>query len=83
MQQSNRDTFLLNSYHGDFCDSAYIKYLYDNTFGNDDGGFLWKFAELELVTVVEGAKVFVQATYFLEGDGIRIRLLETYRACHP
>ena len=72
VHQDDRDTFVMDSFHSDFSASAYIKTLYSNTFGNSDGGFSWKLAELELVTVVECAKVFVQGTYFLEGDGLTI-----------
>ena len=72
VHREHRETFLFNSFHGEFCDSAYIKHMYSATFDNSDNGRAWQKSELELVAVAEGGRPFVQATYFLEGDGLVI-----------
>ena len=72
INRAHRDDFLISNINGDFSYSAYLKKLYALTVQNDDGGIDWKYAELELTTVVEVARVFVQGTYFLEGYGLLI-----------
>ena len=76
LHQSERDAYVMQGIHGEFKNSAYLKTINSRTFDNNDHGLTWKLAELELLAVVEGAKVFVQGTYFLEGDGLII--LYTY-----
>ena len=72
VHREHRETFLFNSFHGEFCDSAYIKHMYSATFDNSDNGRAWQKSELELVAVAEGGRPFVQATYFLEDEGLVI-----------
>ena len=44
--------------------------MYEFTFDNQDDGEAWELAELELVCCVEAGRPFVQASYFLEEDGL-------------
>ena len=62
-----RDTFILDGYNGEFSDSKHMQKLYKCTFGAQDD--TPQFIELELIAVVEMARPFVMATFFLEGDG--------------
>ena len=71
----HRKEFVNTAIERNFADSAYMTNFYSLTFGNIDDGRKWMLSELELVALVEGGKVFVQATYFLEGDGLVTMLL--------
>ena len=67
-----RDTFILDAKHGDLDKSSYVNTYYNFTINSGDEGELWELAELEMCAVVEGGRPLVQATYFLEGDGLCI-----------
>ena len=64
LHQSERDAYVMQSIHGEFKNSAYLKTINSRTFDNNDHGLTWKLAELELLAVVEVAKMFVQGIYF-------------------
>jgi hypothetical protein len=66
-----RDDFITQAKQHQFCDSAYVKRLYEVTFGSKDGED-WKYTELELISVIETMRPFVCITYLNEGDGLPV-----------
>ena len=71
VHRDHREHFLFQYHNGENPHSAYISHLYELTYNNNTGD-VWRMSELELAAIVEGGRPFVQATYFLEGDGIVI-----------